>query len=271
MIVHVWRRRGRRRFGAGGRRLRRPGDRRGGRAAGGTAVLTDPELPTGSDPHRRGRLPRSTRTASNDAVINVQGDLPTLDPVGDWALRSPDLPTPTSTSRRWARHSRRAALRDISVNKGRPPARRPIAPGAARSISRRRSCRGARGRITSISALRLSPRGAPNASSPCRAGCSKERERLEQLRALENGMTISVTLIDPAQARRSGRYPGGFGACPRAGRKGAAEMAKAAPPIAFQGAPGAYSDTSLLACFPERWKRCPAASSRMPSPRLRDG
>ena len=30
-------------------------------------------------------------------------------------------------------------------------------------------------------------------------GVLEERERLEQLRALENGMTMSVSLIDPAQ------------------------------------------------------------------------
>ena len=39
-------------------------------------------------------------------------------------------------------------------------------------------------------------------------GVLEQRERLEQLRALEAGMRISVSLIDPAPARGPGRHPG---------------------------------------------------------------
>ncbi len=49
------------------------------RAAGGVAVLTDPELPSGSD-----RIHAALRAldpdGAHDVVINLQGDLPTLPP-----------------------------------------------------------------------------------------------------------------------------------------------------------------------------------------------
>src|SRR5277367_6850050 len=48
-------------------------------AAGGRAVLTDPQLPTGSDRIHQA-ITRIDPGRAHDAVINVQGDLPMLDP-----------------------------------------------------------------------------------------------------------------------------------------------------------------------------------------------
>ena len=47
--------------------------------AGGEAVLTDPDLPSGSD-RILAALDIIDAPHKHDAVINVQGDLPTLDP-----------------------------------------------------------------------------------------------------------------------------------------------------------------------------------------------
>lgn len=47
--------------------------------AGGEAVLTDPALPSGSD-RILAALKQVDARGAHDAVINVQGDLPTLDP-----------------------------------------------------------------------------------------------------------------------------------------------------------------------------------------------
>ena len=58
-------------------------------AAGGRAVLTDPALPSGSDRVRRRAAQRSTPTRHHDGVINLQGDLPTLDPALIWAALGP--------------------------------------------------------------------------------------------------------------------------------------------------------------------------------------
>ena len=49
------------------------------RAAGGEAVLTDPDLPSGSDRIHRA-LEQADPDGHHDAVINLQGDLPTIDP-----------------------------------------------------------------------------------------------------------------------------------------------------------------------------------------------
>ncbi len=54
------------------------------RAGGGTAVMTDPDLPSGTDRVRAAAEiidpPRNNKQQYN-CVINVQGDLPTLDPL----------------------------------------------------------------------------------------------------------------------------------------------------------------------------------------------
>jgi 3-deoxy-manno-octulosonate cytidylyltransferase (CMP-KDO synthetase) len=49
------------------------------RAAGGTAVLTDPDLPSGSD-RCFAALATLDPGGRHDVVVNLQGDLPTLDP-----------------------------------------------------------------------------------------------------------------------------------------------------------------------------------------------
>lgn len=49
------------------------------RAAGGTAVLTDPRLPSGSD-RIHAALAELDPTRRHDVVVNLQGDLPTIEP-----------------------------------------------------------------------------------------------------------------------------------------------------------------------------------------------
>jgi 3-deoxy-manno-octulosonate cytidylyltransferase (CMP-KDO synthetase) len=51
------------------------------RAAGGRAVLTDPALPSGSD-RVHAALAELDPDGQHDVVVNLQGDFPTLDPVG---------------------------------------------------------------------------------------------------------------------------------------------------------------------------------------------
>ncbi len=51
------------------------------RDAGGTAVLTDPALPSGSD-RVHAALAELDPHGAHDVVVNLQGDLPTLDPAG---------------------------------------------------------------------------------------------------------------------------------------------------------------------------------------------
>src|SRR6516162_5533349 len=79
MIVHVWRRAVAAEVGpvvvaCGDRAIAEAVE-----AVGGRAVMTDPRHPTGSDRIHEaiGRLDPS---GAHDAVVNVQGDLPLLDP-----------------------------------------------------------------------------------------------------------------------------------------------------------------------------------------------
>ena len=51
------------------------------RAAGGTAVLTDPALPSGSD-RVHAALAELDPDGRHDVVVNLQGDFPTMDPDG---------------------------------------------------------------------------------------------------------------------------------------------------------------------------------------------
>jgi 3-deoxy-manno-octulosonate cytidylyltransferase (CMP-KDO synthetase) len=79
MIVHVWRRA----VQAGaGPVIVAAGDREIAdaiKAAGGEAVMTDPALPSGSDRvHAAAEI--YDPQAKFDVVVNVQGDLPTLEP-----------------------------------------------------------------------------------------------------------------------------------------------------------------------------------------------
>lgn len=58
------------------------------RAAGGTAVLTDPALPSGSD-RCFAALSALDPEGRHDVVVNLQGDLPTLDPTAIRAVLEP--------------------------------------------------------------------------------------------------------------------------------------------------------------------------------------
>jgi 3-deoxy-manno-octulosonate cytidylyltransferase (CMP-KDO synthetase) len=197
MIVHVWRRA----IGAAlGPVVVACGDKEiaaAVEAAGGQAVLTDPNLPTGSDriaaalasldPHR-----------SHDAVINVQGDLPTLDPaairVAAEGLADPDIDIATLG----AVITDKAALDDTSVNKVVAGFADPARPARALYFSKAVVPWGDGPHYEHIG-LYAYRREALERFVTLPRGVLEGRERLEQLRALENGMTMSVSLIDPSR------------------------------------------------------------------------
>ena len=197
MIVHVWRRAVAAGVGpvvvaCGDREIAEVIEREGGRA-----VMTNPELPTGSDRiHAAITLLDPART--HDAVINVQGDMPMLDPaaigIALAALSDPETDIATLA----AEITDPAALADTSVNKVAAGFADLTRPARALYFSKAVVPWGDGPHYEHIG-LYAYRRAALDRFVRLPRGVLEQRERLEQLRALEAGMRISVSLIDPAR------------------------------------------------------------------------
>jgi 3-deoxy-manno-octulosonate cytidylyltransferase (CMP-KDO synthetase) len=194
MIVHVWRRA----FAAEiGPVVVACGDRAIAdaiEAIGGRAVMTDPSLPTGSDRIHQAIM-RLDPSRSHDAVINVQGDLPLLDPaavrVALAGLADPEFDIATLA----AVMADKAALADTSVNKVVAGFADPDRPARALYFSKAIIPWGEGPHYEHIG-LYAYRRAALEEFVGLPRGVLEQRERLEQLRALEAGMRICVSLID---------------------------------------------------------------------------
>jgi 3-deoxy-manno-octulosonate cytidylyltransferase (CMP-KDO synthetase) len=166
-------------------------------AAGGRAVMTDPRHPTGSDRIAEA-ITRLDPNREYDAVINVQGDLPLLDPaavrVAAFGLNDPDIDIATLG----AVITDAAALHDTSVNKVVAGFADPARPARAVYFSKAIVPWGEGPHYEHIG-LYAYRRDALERFVKLPQGVLERRERLEQLRALENGMTMSVSLIDPSR------------------------------------------------------------------------
>jgi 3-deoxy-manno-octulosonate cytidylyltransferase (CMP-KDO synthetase) len=162
--------------------------------AGGRAVLTRPDHPSGSDRIHEA-LERLDPERRHDVVVNVQGDLPTIDPAVIRAALAPladpavDIATLGCAIRdeaeRQAPHVVKAAVG--------------FAPGAriARALYFSRlpvpSGPGEHYHHIGLYAYRRSALERFVALPP---GLLERRESLEQLRALEAGMRIDLALVD---------------------------------------------------------------------------
>ncbi|MEE8334066.1 MAG: 3-deoxy-manno-octulosonate cytidylyltransferase [Alphaproteobacteria bacterium] len=194
MIVHVWRRA---REAGIGPVVVACGDEEialAVRAAGGDAVMTRPDHPSGSD-----RVFEAVEAVdpdgAHDIVVNVQGDLPTIDPAVIGAVLEPLADPLVDIATLVAEITDPAERDDPNAVK----AAVAIAPGAR--IGR---------------ALYFSRLAVPSGDGPLyhhiglygfrRAalarfvglppGILEQREQLEQLRALEAGMRIDVACVD---------------------------------------------------------------------------
>jgi 3-deoxy-manno-octulosonate cytidylyltransferase (CMP-KDO synthetase) len=197
MIVHVWRRA----VAAGvGPVVVACGDREiadAVEAAGGRAVLTDPHHSTGSDRIAEA-IARLDPDREFDAAINVQGDLPLLDPaairtsIGGLADPETDIATLAAAI------EDDASLADTSVNKVVAGFADPARPARALYFSKAAVPWGP-GPYYEHIGLYAYRRMALERFVALPRGVLEQRERLEQLRALEAGMRISVSLIRAAQ------------------------------------------------------------------------
>jgi 3-deoxy-manno-octulosonate cytidylyltransferase (CMP-KDO synthetase) len=173
-------------------------------AAGGNAVLTRPDHPSGSDRIFEA-LQKVDPGGRHDAVINLQGDLPTVDPqaIRDCLLPLAEPAVDIATiATLIASEEERANPNMVKVvvafpEPARPTGTRRAPVGRALYFSRLPvpSGEGPHYHHIGIYAYRRAALARFIALPP---GALERRERLEQLRALEAGMRIDVALVDSA-------------------------------------------------------------------------
>ena len=194
MIVHVWRRAMEAGVGPVVVAAAEPEIAAAVEKAGGAAVLTDPGLPSGSDRIHQA-LEQFDPQRSFDAVVNLQGDLPTIEPGPIHAaldlLSDPAVDIGTLA----AEITREGERHDPNVVK----AVVPLAPGSrhgrALYFTRATAPTGEGPHYHHIG-LYAYRRAALARFVSLPPGILERRERLEQLRALEAGMRIEVALVD---------------------------------------------------------------------------
>ena len=163
-------------------------------AAGGRAVLTDPELPSGSD-RILAALAALDPDRRHDAVINLQGDIPFLDPAlvsacADLLDREPDCDIATLI-----------ALEGSPAERGDPDCPKAVvalAPGAksGRALYFTRSTLYGDGPVWRHIGLYGYRREALDRFAAAPPSPLERREKLEQLRALELGLSIWATVAE---------------------------------------------------------------------------
>lgn len=164
--------------------------------AGGRAVMTDPNLPSGSD-RIWAALKAIDPKGGHDVVVNLQGDLPALDPgqlktvVEALAKSGADVATLAAPIDNAADETNPAVVKavvawDAEERLGRALYfTRTTAPGGEGTLYHHVGLYAyAREALESFVALPPSP--------------LEQREKLEQLRALEAGMSIAVARVDEA-------------------------------------------------------------------------
>jgi 3-deoxy-manno-octulosonate cytidylyltransferase (CMP-KDO synthetase) len=155
-------------------------------AAGAQAVLTDPALPSGTD-----RIAAAIANIPGDVVINLQGDMPTIDPAvlrtAAAALDDADIATLASPSTDPADRANPNVVKAILTER---------AQGAARALYFTRApAPTGDGPIWRHVGIYVYRRAALERFVAAPPSPLEQRESLEQLRALELGMTINVGLV----------------------------------------------------------------------------
>jgi len=171
------------------------------RAAGGRAVLTRPDCASGSD-----RVFEAVEAIdpdrAHDAVVNLQGDLPTIDPATIRAVLTPFADPDVDIATVAAVITDAAERDDPNVVKA-VAAFDEAAAGPRPRIARalyfsRAAVPAGDGPLYHHIGLYAFRRAALARFVRLPPGRLERRERLEQLRALEAGMRIDVALVDTA-------------------------------------------------------------------------
>jgi 3-deoxy-manno-octulosonate cytidylyltransferase (CMP-KDO synthetase) len=161
---------------------------------GGNAVITDPDLPSGSD-RVFAALESVDPEAAYDTVVNLQGDLPALDPAVIRTVANVLAATDTDIATLAAEIDNPADCDNPSVVKPvitwGPDGRR----GRALYFTRARAPSGD-GPLFHHIGIYAFRRAALARFVALPPSPLESREKLEQLRALEAGMTIGIARVD---------------------------------------------------------------------------
>jgi 3-deoxy-manno-octulosonate cytidylyltransferase (CMP-KDO synthetase) len=164
------------------------------RAAGGTAILTDPELPSGSD-RIMAALTALDPEGRHDAVINLQGDMPFADPglaiaCADLLAGRPDCDIATLVAPEAGPEDR--ANPDVvkAILTMEPEGR------SGRALYFTRSTLYGDGPVWRHVGIYGYRRAALERFCAAPPSPLERREKLEQLRALEMGLSIWAAVID---------------------------------------------------------------------------
>ena len=199
MIVHVWRRAREAGLGpvvvaAAEREIVAAVE-----AAGGRAVLTRPDHPSGSDRIHEA-LGLADPERHHDVVVNMQGDLPTFDPALLAAVLAP-LEDPAvdlaSLATEITEPSERTNPNVVKAVAAFPPKGEHGKPPIARALYfSRATVPSGEGPLYHHIGLYAYRRAALERFVALPPGRLEQREKLEQLRALEAGMRIDLALVD---------------------------------------------------------------------------
>lgn len=193
MIVHVWRRAIEAGIGPVAVATDSPEIVSAMEQAGGIAVLTRDDHPSGSD-----RIKEAADLIDpdghHDVIVNVQGDLPTIDPrmiaasLGPLSNPAVDIATLAVIITREAEKTEPSVVKAIGSE---------IAPGHMRALYfTRATAPSGEGPLYHHVGLYAYRRKALDRFVSLPPSPLEKRERLEQLRAIEAGMRIDIIVVD---------------------------------------------------------------------------
>lgn len=194
MIAHVWRRASEAKIGPVIVACAEEEIAQAVRKAGGEAVLTRPDHPSGSDRVWEA-VQKIDPNGQFDSVVNVQGDLPTLDPAVVQAVFAPLADPGVDIATLVAEITEEREKTDPNVVKCAVAFAEGRRIGRALYFSRSPIPSGA-GPLYHHIGLYAYRRDALARFVALPQGLLEQREKLEQLRALENGMRIDAARVD---------------------------------------------------------------------------
>jgi len=195
MIVHVWRRAKAADVGPAVVATDDPRIVEAVKSAGGTAILTRADHPSGSDRIFEA-LARIDAGGAHDLIVNVQGDLPTISPDAIRACLAPLADPAVDIATIAAPIVRDEERDDLNVVKA---VGTEVAPGRLRALyfTRARAPWG-EGPLLHHIGIYVYRRAALACFIAAPPSPLELRERLEQLRALELGLRIDIAIVDEA-------------------------------------------------------------------------